>query len=223
MLSTSAELKYVFLHDNVDYKGTKEIVKVKYSHIPNRTFALLRFKFNGAGPHLHIIHTVPQRFKGSVHHLPLASPLLHDAGESAASDQPGHAHGLLHVHCAPNSAGDAPRFTPVTVIVPFPHHTASLLGSAHHFLKNVHHVAVLGSVAVHHQHHAEAGEGDAADAAQALPQVVGVLLVSSDAKGHGASEVLAAGRASHPAVLQEGKEALQEEVEREEGTIEAKG
>lgn len=223
MLSTSPELKYVFLHDNVDYKGTKKIVKVKYSHI---LIVLLRScgaNSMARGPHLHIIHTVPQRFKGSVHHLPLPSPLLHDAGESAASDQPGHAHGLLHVHCAPNSAGDASRFTPVTVIVPFPHHTASLLGSAHHFLKNVHHVAVLGSVAVHHQHHAQAGEGDAADATQALPQVVGVLLVSSDAKGHGASEVLAAGRASHPAVLQEGKEALQEEVEREEGTIEAKG
>lgn len=35
--------------------------------------------------------------------------------------------------------------------------------------------------------------------------------------------MLAAGWVSHPAVLQEGKEALKEEVEREEGTIEAKG
>lgn len=35
--------------------------------------------------------------------------------------------------------------------------------------------------------------------------------------------MLAPSRASHPAVLEEGKEALKEEVEREEGTIEAKG
>lgn len=80
-------------------------------------------------------------------------------------------------------------------------------------MKYVHHVTVLGSVAIHHQHYPEAREGDAADATQALSQVVGVLLVSSNAKGHGASEVLAASRASHLAVLQEGKKALEEEVE----------
>lgn len=35
--------------------------------------------------------------------------------------------------------------------------------------------------------------------------------------------MLGTGRGSHPAVLEEGKEALEEEVEREEGTIEAEG
>lgn len=174
-------------------------------------------------PYLHIIHTVPQCFKGSVHHLSLPSPLLHDTGVSAASDQPSHARCLLHVHCAPRSTCDTSSFAPITVIVSFPHHTASLVSPAHHLLKNVHHVAVLGPVPIHHQDHLEAGEGDAADTAQALPQIVWVLLVGGNAEGHGATEVLSPGGASHPPMLQEGEEALEEEVEGEESTIEAKG
>lgn len=109
------------------------------------------------------------------------------------------------------------------MIVSFPHHAASLVSTAHHLLENVHHVAVLGPVPVHHQHHLQAREGDSADAAQALPQVVWVLLEGGDAQGHRPTEVLRPGGASHPPMLQEGEKALEEEVEGEEGTIEAKG
>lgn len=175
------------------------------------------------GSYLHIIHTVPQCFKGSVHHLSFPSPLLHDAGEAAAADQSSHSCCLLHVHRAPPSTSDTYSSTSITVVVPLPHHTASLVSPAHHLLENVHHVAVLGPVPIHNQHHLQAREGDSADTAQALPQVVWVLLVGSDAEGHGASEVLRPGGAPHPPMFQEGKKALEEEVEGEEGTIEAKG
>lgn len=171
--------------------------------------------------HLHIVHTVPQCFKGSVHHLSLPSPLLHDAGVATASDQPGNSCCLLHVYCAPPS--NASSSTPITVVVPLPHQIAGLVCTTHHLLENVHHVAILWPVPIHHQHHLQPREGDPPDAAQALPQVVWVLLVGSDAEGHRATEVLRPGGAPHAPMLQEGKEALKEEVEGEEGTIETEG
>lgn len=179
--------------------------------------------FSVWGSYLYIVHTVPQCFKGSVHHLSLPSPLLHDTGVSTASDQLSDSCRLLHVHCAPPSTSDTFPSTPITVVISLPHHTAGLVSPTHHLLENVHHVAVLWPVPIHHQHHLQAREGDSTDAAQALPQVVWVLLEGSDAEGHRATEVLRPGRTPHAPMLQEGEKALKKEVEGEEGTIEAKG
>lgn len=173
-------------------------------------------------PYLQIIHTVPKCFKGSVHDLSFPSPLLHDTGVAAASDQPSHSCCLLHVHCAPPATSDSSTSTPITVVVSLPHHPASLVSPAHHLEENVIHVAVLWPVPIHYQHHLQTREGDSADAAKAFPQVVWVLLVSSNAESHGPSEVLWLGGAPHPPMLQEGKEALEEEMEGKEGPIEAK-
>lgn len=82
---------------------------------------------------------------------------------------------------------------------------------------------VLCTVPIHHKHHLQAREGDSPDTAQALPQVIWVLLVGGNAESHGASQVLWPGGASHPPMLQEGEKALEQEMKGKEGTIEAKG
>ncbi|PWA33084.1 hypothetical protein CCH79_00013072 [Gambusia affinis] len=167
--------------------------------------------------------SISMSFEGGVHHLPFPAPLLHDAGVAAAFNQPGHPGRFLHVHRASPPSSNASSFPAIAVKVPLPHHAAGLLRSAHHLLENVHHVSVLGPVPVHHQHHLQAREGDPPDAAQAFPQIVRVFLVGSDAEGDGTAQVLRPGRAPHPPVLQEGEEALEEEVEGEEGAVEAEG
>lgn len=63
---------------------------------------------------------------------------------------------------------------------------------------------------------------DPADTAQALPQVVWVFLKGGDAQGHSAAQVLGPRRGPHVPVLQKGKQALQEQVEGQEGSIQAK-
>lgn len=169
------------------------------------------------GAHLYVVHTVPQSFEGRVHHFSLPSPLLQDAAVLEASDQVNHPCPLLRGLWASCPAA------PTAVVVSSPHHGAHLPRCTHHLLEDVHHVAVLRPVPVHHQHHLQAGEGEPADTSQALPEVVRVLLVGGDAESHGAAQVLRPGEAPHPPVLQGGEEALQEQVEGQESAVEAEG
>lgn len=166
--------------------------------------------------HLDVVHTVPQCLEGSVHHFSFPSPLLHDTGVLVASDQLNHTRRLF---CAPRASS----ISLIAVIVSLPHHRANLVSSTHNFFENVHHVAVLWPIPIHHQHHLEARKGDTADTSQTLSQVVWVLLEGGDAKSHGAAQVLGPGQTPHLTVLQEGEEALQKQVEGEKSPIETKG
>lgn len=126
---------------------------------------------------LHVVHALPQCLKGCVHDLPLASPLLHDAHTLVVQHQ------LVDLLDALGVA--LIRLLGGAVVKVAPPHVRRDFVAPHHLFKDIHHVVVVLRVAIDHHDDLDARVRQPLYWHQALPQVVWVLLIRSDAQRQG--------------------------------------
>lgn len=181
--------------------------------------------------YLNVVNWWSQSLKRSVHHLPLASPLLHDAHTPFGLDQMLQVFFLRILSNDIVSAAFCSHFFIMLrlcgiprVIVVLPHKETWIL-VCKHFPKHVHHVPVIIWVPVYHHDDTQQLRGilQALDRVEALFKIAGILLVGRNSESNCFSVAARLRVSFHSPVLNKGEQALNQNMEREQESIKAKG